>query len=107
MYIHISIYIYASSNSSATPTPAPQLKLAGEWRAHGSAVWALAFGGGCVFSGSHDGGVRQWDPARGWLCVRSVQVRIKYAVECVLLLYRMCSLTVVGCVSGLCRCVCV
>jgi WD40 repeat protein len=55
------------------------------WQAHSDAVWALACGGNCVFSGAHDGVVKQWRRrVRGvgerggeggkWECVRSVSL---------------------------------
>jgi homoserine kinase len=65
----------ASPSLNMAPSVATrQLKLAGEWEAHGDAVWALAYGGGCVFSGSHAGVIKQWNAARSWSCVRAVQV---------------------------------
>jgi len=52
-----------------------QVELAGGWEAHPKeAVWALAFGGGCLFSGSHGGVIKQWNAAQGWQCTREVQV---------------------------------
>ena len=68
----------ASPSFNTAPSPAEvatrQLKLVGEWEAHEDAVWALAYGGGCVFSGSHAGVIKQWNAARSWSCVRAVQV---------------------------------
>jgi hypothetical protein len=87
----------ASPSFNTAPSPAEvatrQLKLVGEWEAHEDAVWALAYGGGCVFSGSHAGVIKQWNAARSWSCVRAVQVffsffffsvkkRRRHPVEC-------------------------
>lgn len=68
----------APARDLADPADAPraskQLQLAGGWEAHKEAVWALAFGGGCLFSGCHDGVIKQWNAAQGWTCTRAVQV---------------------------------
>lgn len=50
--------IAIQQRTTDAPAKTRQLQLAGGWEAHKEAVWALAFGGGCLFSGSHDGVIK-------------------------------------------------
>ena len=65
----------AADPGGGSTLPRARVELAGGWEAHPKeAVWALAFGGGCLFSGSHGGVIKQWNAAQGWQCTRAVQV---------------------------------